>query len=126
MIIHSYYPIGRLKLYFGQHQALLMALDVSGSVIVCPALAGQGNVRHGEPRRDGGRRGHMKSGLGVLAWMLAIVVATAHAGVAPGTVIDKSTAAQVKDLLPPEIFRHYETGEYKNPVVDFPDAKFRW
>ena len=41
-------------------------------------------------------------------------------------VDDKSTAAEVKDLLPPEILRHYETGEYKNPVVDFPAAKFRW
>ena len=68
----------------------------------------------------------MTSRLGVLAWMLGITVATAHAEVAPGTMIDKSTAAQVKDLLPPEILRHYETGEYKNPIVDFPDSKFRW
>jgi hypothetical protein len=58
--------------------------------------------------------------------MLGITVATAHAEVVPGAMVDKSTAAQVKDLLPPEIFHHYETGEYKNPVVDFPDAKFRW
>jgi uncharacterized protein DUF1329 len=68
----------------------------------------------------------MTSRLGVLAWMLGLAVATAHAEVAPGTMIDKSTAAQVKDLLPPEIFHHYETGEYKNPIVDFPDTKFRW
>jgi uncharacterized protein DUF1329 len=68
----------------------------------------------------------MTSRLGVLAWMLGITVATAHAEVAPGAMVDKSTAAQVKDLLPPEIFHHYETGDYKNPVVDFPNAKFQW
>ena len=64
--------------------------------------------------------------LGVLAWMLVMAIATARADVAPGTMIDRSTAAQVKDLLPPEILRHYETGDYKNPVVEFPSSKFRW
>jgi len=68
----------------------------------------------------------MTSRLGVLVWMVGVTVATANAQIAPGTMIDKSTAGQVKDLLPPEIYRHYASGEYKNPVVDFPNTKFRW
>jgi hypothetical protein len=59
-------------------------------------------------------------------WVLGIAGATVRAEVVPGTVVDRSTAAQVKDLLPPEIYRHYEAGEYKNPVVEFPNGKFRW
>src|SRR5215470_10563520 len=44
----------------------------------------------------------------------------------PGTVIDQSTADQVRDLLPPEILKHYKNGEYVNRVVDFPNGRFRW
>jgi hypothetical protein len=51
---------------------------------------------------------------------------TARSEVAPGTTIDQSTADQVKDLLPPEILKHYEKGEYINRVVDFPNGRFRW
>jgi hypothetical protein len=50
----------------------------------------------------------------------------ARAEVAPGTTIDQSTADQVRDLLPPEILKHYEKGEYINRVVDFPNGRFRW
>jgi hypothetical protein len=49
-----------------------------------------------------------------------------RADVTPGMTIDQATAAQAKDLLPPEIYRHYEKGEYVNPVVDFPDSRFQW
>jgi hypothetical protein len=54
------------------------------------------------------------------------VTGTAAAEVAPGTMIDASTADQVKDLLPPEIYEHYKKGEYRNVVVEFPDDKFRF
>jgi hypothetical protein len=63
--------------------------------------------------------------LPVVAVVLGMIVA-AGAEVPVGTMIDASTADQVKDLLPPEIHRHYKTGEYKNPLVDFPSARFRW
>jgi hypothetical protein len=52
--------------------------------------------------------------------------ATALAQPAPGTMIDQSTAGQVADMLPPEILKHYQAGDYKNPIVDFPNTKFRW
>src|SRR5712691_11175121 len=55
-----------------------------------------------------------------------LVAGSAHADVTPGMTIDQSTAAQAKDLLPPEIYRHYEKGEYVNPVVTFPDSRFQW
>jgi len=61
--------------------------------------------------------------------MLALLIGLttgAHGQVAPGTMIDPSTADQVKDLLPPEILKHYQTGDYKNAIVAFPDSKFRW
>src|SRR5262245_833255 len=69
--------------------------------------------------------GPMRSRLG--AFVVAIAMAAAaRAQVSPGMTIDKSTANQAKDLLPAEILKHYQAGEYKNPVVDFPTSKFRW
>ena len=44
----------------------------------------------------------------------------------PGTMLDASTVDQVKDLLPPEIYSHFKKGDYMNPVVDFPNSKWRW
>ena len=58
---------------------------------------------------------------GVLA-----VVPSADAQIGPGTTLDKSNADQAKDLLPPEIYNHYQKGEYTNRIVDFPDSKFQW
>jgi hypothetical protein len=60
-------------------------------------------------------------------WMLAVgLAAPVSAQVKAGMTIDPSTAAEAKDLLPPEILKHYQTGDYKNPVVDFPASSFRW
>src|SRR5262249_12727593 len=65
-------------------------------------------------------------------WVLALAVLAAclpppHArgDVTPGMTIDQSTAEQTKDLLPPEIYRHYQKGEYIQKVVDFPNSKFQ-
>jgi hypothetical protein len=44
----------------------------------------------------------------------------------PGTTLDSSTAAAAKDLLPPEILKHYEKNEYVNQIVDWPESKFNW
>jgi uncharacterized protein DUF1329 len=63
--------------------------------------------------------------VGAVALAIGLAV-PAMAEVKPGTTLDKSTAADAKDLLPPEILKHYENGDYHNPVVDFPNSKFRW
>jgi hypothetical protein len=62
----------------------------------------------------------------VIAVVMGVAANRAGADVAPGTTIDQSTADQVKDLLPPEILKHYKNGEYINRVVDFPNGRFRW
>ncbi|MGH2670439.1 MAG: hypothetical protein ACRDH5_15215, partial [bacterium] len=38
----------------------------------------------------------------------------AEIGLAPGMVLDQTTAHLAKDLLPPEIYKHYKNGEYRN------------
>jgi hypothetical protein len=53
-------------------------------------------------------------------------VSGAHAQLAAGTMLDQSNAAAAKDLLPPEIYAHYEKGQYANVIVDFPDSAFQW
>ena len=69
-----------------------------------------------------------KLGLG-LALGLGLVVAgsgPATADIKPGTMLDASTADDAKDLVPPEIYKHYKAGEYMNAVVDFPDTRWKW
>src|SRR5882724_2878407 len=44
----------------------------------------------------------------------------AEVGLQPGMTLDQSTAALAKGLMPPEILKHYEKGEYKNQIVDWP------
>ncbi len=63
--------------------------------------------------------------LGVLL-ALAASAGVAQGELQPGSVLDRTTAAEARDLLPPEIHRHYEAGEYRNPVIDFPLERFRW
>ncbi len=43
----------------------------------------------------------------------------AAGGLRPGLVLDQTTAAVAKDYLPPEIFAHYEKGEYRNEITDW-------
>ncbi len=68
----------------------------------------------------------------VVGWLSGVALGVALATTAnaelpaAGTMIDKSNADEVKDLLPPEIYKHYASGEYKNKIADFPDTKFRW
>ena len=62
----------------------------------------------------------------VLVATLCVVPPVAQADVSPGMMVDASTAEQVKDLLPPEIYQHYKKGEYRNRVIDFPDSKFKF
>jgi len=52
--------------------------------------------------------------------------AAATDSLAPGAMLDTSTAEQAKDLLPPEIYEHFKKGDYYNPVVEFPNSRFAW
>jgi uncharacterized protein DUF1329 len=44
----------------------------------------------------------------------------------PGDVLNAETASKAEGLLPPEILKHYQTGEYVNPIVDWPVGLFTW
>ena len=41
-------------------------------------------------------------------------------GLKVGDVLDQSNAQLAKDLLPPEILKHYENGDYRNRIVSYP------
>ncbi len=43
-------------------------------------------------------------------------------GLKVGDVLNASNADLAKDLLPPEILKHYQKGEYENPIVSFPEG----
>lgn len=47
-------------------------------------------------------------------------------GLKAGDVLAKDNWELAKDLLPPEILRHYEDGEYVNKVVDWPLGTYHW
>src|SRR2546428_7571783 len=61
--------------------------------------------------------------LGALLGLAAVDVGAAPA---PGTTLDRTTAEEAKDLLPPEILRHYQNGDYRNAVVEFSNSRWRW
>jgi hypothetical protein len=43
-----------------------------------------------------------------------------------GDVLSKANWELAKDLLPPEILRHYKNGEYTNKIVDWPLGIYKW
>lgn len=43
-----------------------------------------------------------------------------------GRVLGPATWQDASDLLPPEILRHYRRGEYRNPIVAYPQGSYRW
>jgi hypothetical protein len=47
-------------------------------------------------------------------------------GLHVGDMLDQSNAAAAKDLLPPEILQHYQTGAYRNRIVAYPLGTARW
>jgi hypothetical protein len=55
-----------------------------------------------------------------LVAVLAASAAPVAAEIAPGTVVDASTAAQATDLLAPEVLAHYQAGDYRNTVAVWP------
>ncbi len=44
----------------------------------------------------------------------------------PGDVLNQSNWQKAQGLLPPEILKHYQNGEYINPIVDWPVEQFNW
>jgi hypothetical protein len=50
----------------------------------------------------------------------------AEVGLKPGDILGKDNWELAKDLLPPEILRHYREGEYANPIIDWPVGTYRW
>jgi len=70
-----------------------------------------------------------------LAVLLGIVPAAGNAegqgaevapGLRVGDVLEQSNAQLAKDLLPPEILKHYESGDYRNPIVTYPAETGGW
>ena len=47
-------------------------------------------------------------------------------GLKVGDMLDQSNAHLAKDLLPPEILRHYEKGAYRNVIVSYPLGQAKW
>ena len=49
-----------------------------------------------------------------------------EAGLKAGDVLGKDNWQLAKDLLPPEILRHYKDGEYANKLIDWPLGNYKW
>jgi len=47
-------------------------------------------------------------------------------GLKVGDVLDEHNAQLAKDLLPPEILKHYEKGDYRNRIVAYPTGDPHW
>jgi hypothetical protein len=44
----------------------------------------------------------------------------------PGDVLNQSNWQKAEGLLPPEVLKHYQNGEYANQIVDWPAAQWEW
>ncbi len=47
-------------------------------------------------------------------------------GLKPGDVLNQTNWQQAEALLPPEILKHYRTGEYVNRIVEWKNGAFNW
>jgi hypothetical protein len=47
-------------------------------------------------------------------------------GLKPGDVLNQSNWEKAKGMLPPEILKHYQNGEYANPIVEWKEGTFNW
>src|SRR5262249_14755443 len=57
---------------------------------------------------------------------LAAWTAAARAELKPGMVLNQETWQQAEGLLPPEILKHYENGDYANVIADWPLGVYLW
>ncbi len=56
----------------------------------------------------------------------AVSPASASTALQSGDILDSSTWERAKDLLPPEVLKHYREGQYANQVMDWPADKYTW
>lgn len=79
---------------------------------------------------DGGAMKNVLLAVALLAALVSLRTPTAAQEVAPGLkvgdVLDQSNWQTAKDLLPPDILRHYEKGEYVNRIIDYPTGNLHW
>ncbi|MBI4518353.1 MAG: DUF1329 domain-containing protein [Deltaproteobacteria bacterium] len=47
-------------------------------------------------------------------------------GLKLGDMLDQSNYQLAKELLPPELLKHYQTGEYRNRIVAYPTGNLHW
>ena len=64
--------------------------------------------------------------IGMLAGVARADQPASADGLKPGDVLNQSNWQKAQGLLPPEILKHYQAGEYANPIVDWPVDKFVW
>ncbi len=64
----------------------------------------------------------------IVCCLAALLLGSAGAAgeLKPGDVLSQENWQLAKDLLPPEILRHYERGEYTNKIVDWPNGRQRY
>ena len=62
----------------------------------------------------------------LVVWFMAVGVRGAAAAddLKPGDVLNATNWQKAEGLLPPEILKHYQNGDYANPIVDWPDGKY--
>jgi len=64
---------------------------------------------------------------GIAVGAVALTIGTVARGdVEPGMTLDETTAARAEGLLPPEILKHFQNGDYVNKVVAFPNDRWSW
>lgn len=70
---------------------------------------------------------HVLSGV-ALAFVLVTSASAEESagGPKPGEVLNQTNWQKAEGLLPPEILKHYQLGEYVNPIVDWPTEVFNW
>ncbi|MFQ5665381.1 MAG: outer membrane lipoprotein-sorting protein [Candidatus Binatia bacterium] len=56
----------------------------------------------------------------------AATAAAAKQALHAGEILNQSNWQKAEGLLPPEILKHYRTGEYVNRIVDWPPGTFHW
>jgi hypothetical protein len=60
-------------------------------------------------------------------WLIAAAaVGSAADDLEPGDILNETNWQKAEGLLPPEILKHYQNGDYVNPIVDWPLGLYMW
>ncbi len=57
---------------------------------------------------------------------IAFAICVRAEELAPGDILSQENWRLAKDMMPPEVLRHYERGEYANPIVSWENGRQRW